>query len=134
MRCSRRSPRARAALTLSVLLVCVAAGCKRPLKAPGTGGASAETDRDPPILVVVHSWTGRTARAGEEIARMVRGRLVVARDPPRSGPGGGSVRPEEALEALLRGGVNRGYLGFPIWNEAPARRPRSSSTPRPSPG
>ncbi len=50
---------------------------------------------------------------------MVRARLVVARNSPDIGPGGG-VPMEGALEALLRGGIKRVYLGFPIWNEAPS--------------
>ena len=90
-----------------------AAACRR--VAPPAGAA----DADPSILVVVHSGTGRTARAGEEIARMVRGRLIVSRQAADTALRGG-VPMREALEALGRGGVRRVYLGFPIWGEAPS--------------
>jgi formylglycine-generating enzyme required for sulfatase activity len=58
------------------------------------------------VAVVVHSETGRTARAGKEMATMLRARVSAT---------------SEALPA----GTRVLYLGFPIFDEAPAPAARA---------
>lgn len=83
----------------------------------------AETEiRDPTVAVIVHSWTGRTATAGHEIAEMLGGRFVRVGDSPDPArfPSQGPTL-EEVTPGLRLDGVRRLFLGFPIYDETPSR-------------
>lgn len=82
--------------------------------------ADAAVDRS--VLVLTHSWSGRTAIVGRTWADMLGARFLRFSDAPGGmAPGDAhgmtvdDIRPQLGLEA-----VRRIYLGFPIWNLGPA--------------
>src|SRR5262245_57912 len=99
-------------LRMRMIVRCVAAG------AVWIALSASATAAPPETLVVVHSWTGRTATAGREIADMVGAKMLRASD--AYGP---NVTPtiDELSTALAGGTVRRLYLGFPVWDEAPSK-------------
>lgn len=107
----RRPPR-RAWLALTALVV----ACRCGGGAAGSDAAGPETPAtpDPTSLVLVYSYTGRTAALGGEIAAMTGARLVRRPAPPDSD------ETPPAGEPLDLAGVTRLYLGFPIRTGAPA--------------
>lgn len=74
------------------------------------------------MLVVSHSWTGRTAVAGRELARLFGARLMrTAEGPDPSLPRApGASTTGEVLSVLAERRVRRLFLGFPIWTAAPS--------------
>jgi hypothetical protein len=106
---------------LAFLLLALATGCSHSASPEAAAGDAAKPALDPTTLVIVHSWTGRTAKAGREIATMVNAQLIVAHDPiSESMPRDGQPRVDDVLRSLQTGSVKRIYLGFPTWNEAPS--------------
>lgn len=117
---------------LVVLLICATCwgGCKREDGAsqPSKSAAS-QAAGDGRVLVFAHSFTGRTAVAGREIARMLRGHFEGFSDPPKafSEAVAEAVRNlpvERTLAELLPSvnldGVETVFVGFPIWHGQPA--------------
>lgn len=88
------------------------------LTAEGTDrGARGDTVLTQDVVVVVHSYTGKTARAGAEIARIFGAALY------RRGEGPISIPVPGPDPAELRAAVSRArlvFLGYPIWNAAPS--------------
>ncbi len=111
---------------MRLLAILLAAGlpgpsCRGSKPVPAAPEAAGEAASDPGVVVLAHSWTGRTAIAGSEIARMLGGRFLVFRDPPR--PGMPVEGPLEAdLEADLAGLKPRLlFAGFPVWELGPTK-------------
>lgn len=112
------------------MLVAVAQGChtdERPTADAGAaspGGVAIDRSavRDPSLLAVVHSFTGRTATAGREISEMLGGRFVRMADPPQGGDiaAAAGARAKEVLPSIDMKGVRRLVLGFPIYDNAPS--------------
>ena len=84
----------------------------------------------PAPIVIVHSYTGRTALVGREIARMLGGRFFSFSNSPddhsalplRGADGVVDLPPKfsEVLKSFSSDEVRDIYLGFPIWGNAPS--------------
>jgi hypothetical protein len=93
-----------------------AAGCRRDVSPQPS---QTHVVRDPSVAVVTHSFTGRTAMAGDEIGRMLGASVVTFTDPPDSGiPAQGQLLSDvEATLAELSPRLL--FIGFPIWEKGP---------------
>jgi len=103
-----------------VLALTVTAACRPASDGDGARTESRDTGvRNPAVLVVVHSWTGRTAAVADEISAMLGARLVrFSGSPFAANP---AELPEQTVASIGDlGGVRDLYLGFPIWGEAPS--------------
>jgi len=69
-------------------------------------------------VVIVHSFSGRTATVGESIASLFGGRMFRYSDGIGKFPNGhGGVDQDEISSYLNQNTAKTLYLGFPIWNE-----------------
>jgi formylglycine-generating enzyme required for sulfatase activity len=118
-------PIAALALALVTVSACSPAVSRRPPSiAPPPSAASApgaKATPDPSILVLTHSWSGRTAIVGRAWADMLGARFVRFGDAPEEYPSAGAASPTlKEIRPALQHGVRRIYLGFPIWSHEPA--------------
>ncbi len=103
---------------LPLLLVATAAmllgaGCRKSL--PPDTDVLREASRRPDVLVVVHSWTGRTAQVGRAFADMLGSGYVRFGDGPDSMAPTEAPSLDEAAEQIRLEGVKTLLLGFPVW-------------------
>ncbi len=113
---SRRVQTAWVAVALLVVNLLLPTSCRR--DDPSTPHPP-HLVRDASIAVVAHSFTGRTAMAGDEIGRVLGGTIVLFSDPPDPGiPAQGRMlsEVEDQLRALSPRLL---FLGFPIWEKGP---------------
>jgi len=112
--CARTIPFVAATLLVpSVLLVVACCRSGPPSRLPS------HVVRDGSIVVVTHSFTGRTAIAGDELGRMLGGTVLTFTDPPDPGiPPQGELlsNVEDVLSALSPRLL---FIGFPVWEKGP---------------
>ena len=85
----------------------------------------AHADADPTVLVVVHSWSGRTERIGRELAGMLGAKVYAFHDPPMEDAPAAPPSLDQILQQVSLRGVRTLLLGFPVWGETsspPVRR------------
>ncbi len=77
-------------------------------------------DRDRSVLVVVHSWSGRTERLGRELANMLGAEVIAYHDAPLPNAPAAAPSLDQVLPSVSLTGVRTLFLGFPVWGEAPS--------------
>lgn len=75
---------------------------------------------DPSVLVVVHSWSGRTARVAGTLGRMLGASVIEFHDPPMADAPAEPPLLTEVLPRVSLAGVKTLFLGFPVWGAAPS--------------
>ena len=116
-----RMARARSVATL-LLLAFSACRCSPADRPEPRARAPVRVAADASVLVLTHSWSGRTAIVGRAWADMLGARFLRFSDAPDmySSAGVHGLTREEILPELDLVDVRRIYLGFPIWSRGPA--------------
>lgn len=101
------------------------AAVSTPGGAEGSGAAAAPGPTQPEItnpsvLVVAHTYRGRTASAGRAVADLLGGRFVSFVMGPDEPADSNPEVMAEMLEAIAAPGVETVFLAFPVWNGAPS--------------
>ena len=109
---------------MSLVALLLAAACRQPDGSRNAAAPTPPTDsavRNPSVVVVVHSWTGRTGIVGAEIAAMLGSRLVRFSNPPfPDGTQDGRTLEQTVADLGDLSSVRDLYLGFPVWDEQPS--------------